>query len=156
MPIPFLPLAFVATAGLGAGLMYLFDPVEGRRRRALARDKAIHLGAVGIDVGADATRAARRVRDRLTGTAIEVRAKLREEVVPDALLVERVRAELGHVTPDAGRLVVRASEGMVTIAGELPVAAVPHVVAAARAVPGVMSVGLELGRDVGAPAASAR
>ncbi len=30
-------------AGLGAGLMYLFDPRNGRRRRALARDQMTHL-----------------------------------------------------------------------------------------------------------------
>lgn len=29
-------------AGLGASLMYLLDPEGGRRRRALARDKAVH------------------------------------------------------------------------------------------------------------------
>jgi hypothetical protein len=25
--------------GVGAGLMFMFDPVQGRRRRALARDQ---------------------------------------------------------------------------------------------------------------------
>ncbi len=30
-------------ATLGAGLMYILDPEGGRRRRALARDKAVHL-----------------------------------------------------------------------------------------------------------------
>jgi len=30
-------------AGLGAGLMYLFDPDTGRRRRALLRRKVAHL-----------------------------------------------------------------------------------------------------------------
>lgn len=34
-------------AGLGASLMYLLDPDGGRRRRALARDKAVH----GMKVG---------------------------------------------------------------------------------------------------------
>jgi hypothetical protein len=29
--------------GLGAGLMYVFDPQQGRRRRALARDKVVSL-----------------------------------------------------------------------------------------------------------------
>ncbi len=34
---------FLTGAGLGAGLMYLFDPRMGRRRRALARDKMISM-----------------------------------------------------------------------------------------------------------------
>src|SRR5438874_12205809 len=36
-------LCFFAGMGLGAGLMYVFDPQMGRRRRALARDKAVRL-----------------------------------------------------------------------------------------------------------------
>jgi hypothetical protein len=36
-------LSLLAGAGLGAGLMYVFDPRMGRRRRARARDQAVHL-----------------------------------------------------------------------------------------------------------------
>ncbi len=35
---------FLTGAGLGAGLMYFFDPQAGRRRRTLLRDKGIRLG----------------------------------------------------------------------------------------------------------------
>lgn len=35
--------AMLAGLGLGAGLMYLFDPRQGRRRRALARDKIVRM-----------------------------------------------------------------------------------------------------------------
>jgi hypothetical protein len=31
----------ITGAGLGAGLMYLSDPVMGKRRRAVARDKLV-------------------------------------------------------------------------------------------------------------------
>ncbi len=37
-------------AGLGAGLMFLLDPKAGRRRRALARDKAVHTLRQGAKV----------------------------------------------------------------------------------------------------------
>src|SRR3954471_1331515 len=36
-------VAFLAGAGLGAGLMYILDPDRGRRRRAFVRDKAVRL-----------------------------------------------------------------------------------------------------------------
>lgn len=36
-------VTLLAGAGLGAGLMYLFDPRNGRRRRALARDQMVRL-----------------------------------------------------------------------------------------------------------------
>ncbi len=35
-------LSLLGGAGLGASLMYLLDPEGGRRRRAMARDKALH------------------------------------------------------------------------------------------------------------------
>jgi hypothetical protein len=36
-------LAILSGIGVGAALMYLFDPNGGRRRRALIRDKAVGL-----------------------------------------------------------------------------------------------------------------
>ncbi len=36
-------VSLLAGAGLGAGLMYLLDPQQGRRRRTLVRDKAVRL-----------------------------------------------------------------------------------------------------------------
>ncbi len=35
-------LRLMSVAGLGAGLMYLFDPDRGKRRRALVRNKITH------------------------------------------------------------------------------------------------------------------
>ncbi|MEA2560184.1 MAG: hypothetical protein QOH06_1688 [Acidobacteriota bacterium] len=46
------PLTLLGGVGLGAGLMYLLDPDGGRRRRALARDKAVH----GLKVSGKALR----------------------------------------------------------------------------------------------------
>jgi hypothetical protein len=42
----YLPAGLVAVAafGLGAALMYFFDPVSGRNRRAAVRDQAVHYG----------------------------------------------------------------------------------------------------------------
>jgi hypothetical protein len=36
--------------GLGTGLMYVFDPVHGKRRRALLRDKVTHAAVTSRDV----------------------------------------------------------------------------------------------------------
>jgi hypothetical protein len=58
--------AFLAGAGLGAGLMYVFDPDMGRRRRALARDQAVHLAHEAQDA---AGVVARDVSNRAKGLA---------------------------------------------------------------------------------------
>jgi len=47
--------------GLGAAAMYLMDPDQGRRRRALARDQL--------------TKARRVIRERASGTASGTRAR---------------------------------------------------------------------------------
>ena len=39
----FKALAILGGIGVGAALMYIFDPDDGRRRRALIRDKAVGL-----------------------------------------------------------------------------------------------------------------
>jgi hypothetical protein len=37
-------LAALCGLGMGAGLMFIFDPVRGKRRRALVRDQLVHAG----------------------------------------------------------------------------------------------------------------
>jgi hypothetical protein len=59
-------VALLAGAGLGAGLMYLFDPDMGRRRRALARDKAVRLAHEAQDA---AEVVAKDARNRAQGLA---------------------------------------------------------------------------------------
>jgi hypothetical protein len=56
----------LAGAGVGAGLMYFFDPQGGRRRRALARDKMVHLAHQAEDA---AGVVARDMKNRAQGLA---------------------------------------------------------------------------------------
>jgi hypothetical protein len=58
--------ALLAGAGLGAGLMYLLDPDLGRRRRAIARDKAVRLAHETQDT---AEVVARDMQNRAQGLA---------------------------------------------------------------------------------------
>jgi hypothetical protein len=59
-------LTFLTGAGVGAGLMYVLDPQAGRRRRALARDQAVHLAHEARDA---ANVVARDMRNRAQGLA---------------------------------------------------------------------------------------
>jgi len=71
------PLTLLGGLGLGAGLMYLLDPDDGRRRRALARDKAVH----GLKVGGKALRkTSADLGNRTRGLVADARSRLRPEV----------------------------------------------------------------------------
>ena len=78
--IPFL-CGLAAGAALGALAMFIFDPQEGRRRRALARDKMVHYGHEVSDLASDTTK---DLRNRAFGVAAEARGAVREAVASNA------------------------------------------------------------------------
>jgi hypothetical protein len=101
---------------VGAAAMYALDPDRGRRRRALARDKAVR--AVN-DLGFYGNKRLRDLRNHLYGSAAEVRSKLRDvaRAIPDDVLEQRVRAQIGHVVSHPGALDVRVENGRALISG---------------------------------------
>ncbi|HEX6185100.1 MAG TPA: BON domain-containing protein [Pyrinomonadaceae bacterium] len=100
--------------GLGAGLLYVLDPVYGRRRRALIRDKALHAAGVSrVVLG----KRARDIGNRLRGVVAEAGTHLRREEVSDEALAARVRSKLGRVVSRPCDVEVLVSEGRVTLRG---------------------------------------
>lgn len=61
-------------ASLGAGLMYLLDPESGRRRRAVAKDKAVSALKHG---GTALGKKSRHLGNRSKGLVLEATSKLR-------------------------------------------------------------------------------
>ena len=107
-------------AGLaGAGLMYLLDPTLGRRRRALFMDKTGRYS-------------------RAVGRAFA------QKVVPDDVLIERVRAELGRAVSHPGSIVIHADEGHITLSGPLMQHERDRLIRRIRKVRGVRSIGDQL------------
>src|SRR5512138_2725488 len=95
----------ISAAGVGAGLMYLFDPDRGKRRRALLRDKAEH----ATRIAADAARKTRRdVRNHLLGAVAEFESLLRSEEATDRVLEQRVRSKMGRVVSHPHAIKVKA------------------------------------------------
>jgi hypothetical protein len=101
-------------AGIGAGLMFLLDPRVGNYRRALIRDKS--LGFVK-SVGDRADRRTRDLINRARGQAMEWRAASREGHIDDDTLLERVRAQIGHVVSNPGSLEIETRDGCVFVHG---------------------------------------
>ena len=71
---------------LGGLAMYIFDPEQGRRRRALARDKMVHYKHEISDFAAGT---AKDLRNRAYGVAKEAEGLVRET--------------MGTETPEAGQ-----------------------------------------------------
>lgn len=106
-----------AGVGVGAGLMYYFDPDRGSRRRTHLRNQMIHTSHQLRDV------AGTRGRDlghRTAGVVARLRALARrDEGVDDRVLAERARATLGRVVSHAHALAIDASRGVVTVSGPI-------------------------------------
>src|SRR5687767_11859340 len=93
--------AVVLLGGLatGAGLMYVLDPQMGRRRRAMARNKAVHILNRSEDT---ISKTFRDSKNRAHGIVAGVRSRFTQEPVDDDALVGRIRAKLGRVTGHVG------------------------------------------------------
>jgi osmotically-inducible protein OsmY len=128
---------WAALLGLGAGVMFLFDPQVGNRRRALLRDK---LRRYSRQAGERASAWSEMAADHAQGLVAETRARLRQEEVDDHTLVERVRAELGRVLSHVSAVHVDARDGVVMLRGDILEHEAPKALAAARSTRGVRSV----------------
>ena len=104
----------VGGLGVGAALMYLFDPERGNRRRALLRDKVFH---VAHSTGEKVDVKSRDAANRLHGLLARTKSLVTRERVPDTLLAERVRSRIGHVVSHPGSIEVTVQDGRVTLVG---------------------------------------
>ena len=137
--------ALLGGIGLGAALMYMFDADNGRRRRARATDQASR----ALRHGGRAVKArARDLSQRARGAAVGAKARLwrAAEPVPDSLLIERVRAALGHLVGNPAMIEVQAVGGHVTLSGPVLKREANRLLRKVRRVPGVREVGNRLER----------
>jgi hypothetical protein len=128
----------VSAAALGAAAMYVLDPDRGRRRRAVARDKARRF----VNRGSDLVDAARRdTAHRLRALGARARQLTERQGIPsDEVLVERVRARMGRVIAHPHAVHVAADHGLVRLSG--PILRREHLplIAGVRSVRGVREV----------------
>ena len=110
-------LGAAALVGLGAGLMFFFDPKSGTRRRAITRDKTRH----GYRTTADyLKRTSTNVANHTRGLLAMANMSRGEAAVPDDdVLLARVRSRIGHVVSDPRAIEVKADHGLVSLAGKL-------------------------------------
>ncbi len=104
----------LAAAGVGAGLYHILEPQRGAARRAWVRDKMSR----GVrSFGRFLDKQVRDLRNRAQGRVAELRASRAQQQIEDEVLVERVRAQIGHVLSHPGSVDVIARDGVVTVRG---------------------------------------
>lgn len=130
-------LKVASAAGLGAGLMYLFDPDRGKRRRALLRNRAEHATRIARDV---AGKTQRDVRNHLRGVFAEVQTLFKTGEVSDPVLEARVRSKLGRVVSHPHAVEVKTHNGIVKLSGPVLVDELHPLLDAVAAIGGVKSI----------------
>lgn len=85
------PLTLLKGAGLGAGIMYFFDPVSGKRRQALVRDQLVSCCS---KTERQAGKLYRDASNRLEGAKHELSSMMQSS---DQGLVERIQEGAGNV-----------------------------------------------------------
>lgn len=130
-------LRLAATFAAGAAAMYYLDPVAGRRRRAVARDRT---SAACHDAEHYARGKVRRAADRAQGVVAETRSRVAGQPVDDARLHERIRARLGHLVERPATIDVAVDDGHVVLTGQALEAELHTLPAAVSRLQGVDSV----------------
>jgi|1186.fasta_scaffold55995_3 hypothetical protein len=112
-------LAAASASGVAVGVLlgYFLDPAAGRRRRHVARDRALSRVRRGER---RAVRRARRAESHALGAARRTfyARRSRPEQLDDVTLAQNVRSELfGRAGADKGHISVNAEDGVVFLRG---------------------------------------
>jgi uncharacterized membrane protein len=128
----------IAGFAAGAALMYFVDPVRGRRRRAVARDKFL---AGCRDLRDELDKAGRDFRNRSHGVTAGISARWRPETTDGPVLVERVRSAVGRAVSHPHAIWVRAQpNGRIMLEGLVLRHEVDYLLKRVRSLSGVEEV----------------
>jgi uncharacterized membrane protein len=130
-------LLFLGWIGLGAGLMYMFDPDRGRRRRATARDATHHM-VNSFDDAVEKT--SRDLSNRAQGLVAELNSVFKCEEADDDVVAERVRSKLGRAVSHPHAIHVAVNQGRVTLSGQILASEVDQLLKRVWSVRGVTGI----------------
>ena len=131
------PLVLITGLGIGGGLMYLFDPDRGKRRRTLIKDKA---SSTVLEVEDAISKASRDLSNRTRGFLAEARSLVSSEEIPDDVLKARVESKIGRLATRHGGIDVDVDDGNVTLQGPVLSTEVRDLIRGVSAMRGVRSV----------------
>jgi CBS domain-containing protein/osmotically-inducible protein OsmY len=124
--------------GIGAGLMYLLDPLRGSTRRSALQKRTTGLyNSSGEALGSKS----RHIKNRAAGIVASAKSLMNtSEDVTDEKLVSRIRSRIGRYVSHARAVQVTANEGNVILSGPILADEVPELLDCVNAIPGVKSV----------------
>lgn len=133
-------LSWVGGIALGALAMYIADPSQGRRRRALLQDK---VSSVTHSTSELMDQTLHDMRNRWSGvqaSALRLLSPRQAKPIDDHVLEARVRSRLGRAMSHLRDLEIHAHQGRVTLSGNLSSESREEVLRLVAAIPGVDSV----------------
>jgi len=133
-------LSWMGGIALGAIAMYIADPVQGRRRRALIQDKLTHVTHATSRLMDQTLHDAHNRWSGLQASAMRMISPRQAKPIDDHVLEARVRSRLGRAMSHMRDVEVHAHQGAVTLSGNLDSEAQEKVVRLVAAIPGVESV----------------
>ncbi len=131
---------WLAGIAVGALAMYIADPAEGRRRRALLQDK---MSSYSQRTQALMGGTLRDARNRLTGLQAEARRVMstrQAKPIDNHVLEARVRSRIARTMPHLDELSIEAEEGMVTLSGKVAAEDEAALLELVDGIPGVEAV----------------
>ncbi len=130
-------MCMICAAGIGAAFMYLIDPDRGNARRAVLRDRTVHV----VRSSWQWTRnSCVDVANHGRGLLAELRAQMASERPSDEVLVARVRSAMGHVIRHPHRVSVTADTGWIELRGDVLPGEREALLSVIKSMPGVFGV----------------
>jgi hypothetical protein len=137
-PAAFSGLGLISGIIIGSVVMYLLDPRQGTRRRALFRDKARSLASRSSH---QTGKLFRHLNNKFAGLVANLSGTIKPQgETSDRKLADRVRATIGRSIPHPGHVDIAVHSGIVTMRGDLKPHEAGQLVLAIRKVPGVVGV----------------
>ncbi|HEX8985728.1 MAG TPA: BON domain-containing protein [Bryobacteraceae bacterium] len=130
-------LMFLTGAGVGGGLMFMFDPHRGRQRRTLVRDKVT--GTLN-DAGDAVRKRSRDVGNRVYGAYASARSMFGGGETEPGILLARLRSRIGHVVSNPRAVRVAVENGRVVLSGAVLASEAGDLTSAVRSIAGVREI----------------
>ena len=136
-------LLMLGSLGLGAALMYFYDPQSGRRRRALLKDQCDHTMRKLQEAERVVLRDATNRAQGLIASANRL-VKRGDQTADDVVIVERIRSALGREISHPHAVEVDCIQGCATLRGAILADEVGKLMDCVKGVRGVREVDNQL------------